>query len=469
MGDISNLTISQSCNNETGSITATATSKYAYPNADTLTIAIAGTTGWYYQVSGVASVTVTVDNLPNDNYTVTVRSTLHPNPNVKDVRNIIITCAPVSDIAITPIFTLPATVKFDISSNLNIVSVTPTPSIIPPSSDIDWTEEITSSTERSITGVVNQSLTNLTIGVTVVDVKGFSKYFEVYWKKDIYVKQCGANQSGSYTATKTAFSTISPIDAYNKAHALAVAEADANLVCDTDIKFEEIEMVDLSFAVSYSLEGQCWTCFHDYVPDAIFCTANKLMSFKDHYIYLHNQRNRKGSYYNKFAIVPPVVNPQAVAPGGGGDINALLPPPFKSQIEFVVANLLSKAYHAINWKSQYKTSGVIDEKKTFTAIMLYNHNQCSGEQPITLKRTTRNAEGVWRFNDFRDLVKDPNTIFLDKDGNVIPTNIMANKSFFKQSRFIGDYICVRMIFDNANTLSEIVLSDFSINDKVSYR
>lgn len=206
---------------------------------------------------------------------------------------------------------------------------------------------------------------------------------------------------------------------------------------------EPPSMVNLSFTVSYSLEGECWTCFHDYVPDAIFCTANKLMSFKDQRIYIHNQLNRKGLYYNVI--------------------------PFKSQIEFIIANLLSKATHAINWKTQYKKAGVIDEKRTFTAIMLYNHNQCSGEQPITLKRTTRNAEGVWKFNDFRDLLKSPTTVFLDKDGNVIPSSIMANKSFFKKSRFIGDYLCIRMIFDNAESLPEIVLSDFSINDKVSYR
>ena len=448
------LSVSQSCGtNQTGTINASAADNIYVPAGSTspyVTIYISGeSTGFeHYSSPGQGSTSVTVNNLPNDVYQVTATSTSSSTSTSKPVT---ITCAPVPDIVINPTYILPATLNLDIASNLVIKTDTYTGNTIP-GEMTSWTKTKVNDRKITAVGVINQNLNYLTVGVTVTDSSGYSEHLDIHWAKATYIKHCGANQSGSYTATKTAFSTVSVQDATDKAMAAARIEADAKLICDTDIKFREVQMIDLSFTVSYSLEAKCWTGFHDYIPDAIFCTANRVMSFKDQEIYLHNQRDRKGIYYNQFPIAPVV------------DVV-----PFKSQIEFVVSNLLTKAYHAINWKSQYKTEGVINERKTFTAIMMYNHNQCSGEQPITLKKTTRNAEGVWRFNEFRDLLKDPNTMFLDRDGNVIPASIMANKSFFKKSRFIGDYLCVRMIFDNAESLPEIVLSDFSINDKVSYR
>ena len=438
------LSVTQSCVNSTGTINASATDNTTVSAGSPrplVSIRIYGTdTGIeYYSPYAEGSTSITVNNLPNDYYEITANSTNGTNT----VEYATITCTPNPSISITPIYILPATLNLDIASNLDIRTDTYTGNTIP-SQMTSWTRTVVNSKKIATVGVINQNLNYLTVGVTVTDSSGYSKHLDIHWAKVTYTKHCGANQTGSYTAIKTAFSTVSIQDATDKAMVAAQLEADTNLKCDTDIKFREVEMVDLSFTVSYSLEAQCWTCFHDYIPDAIFCTANKLMSFKDQEIYIHNQRDRKGLYYNTDS-------------------------PYRSQIEFVIANLLTKAYHAINWKSQYKTEGVINERKTFTTIMMYNHNQCSGEQPITLKKTTRNAEGVWRFNEFRDLLKDPNTMFLDRDGNVIPASIMANKSFFKKSRFIGDYLCVRMIFDNAESLPEIVLSDFSINDKVSYR
>jgi len=434
-----NLTVTTSCDASGGTINASAYDT-SYNSEDyVVNISIYASDGGanYHAPQRNESTSITISGLTDDVYTVAATSTNQ----TTNVQEILVQCMPQSGIGITPILTLPGTITLDIASNLKIISDIYTGNS-KPDQMTDWTRTATSDKTIHCVGIINQNLNFLTFGVTVTDEQNFTQHLDIYWHKAIYTKTCGANQSGSYTATKTAFSFISIDDARIKAAAAANQDADANLKCDTDIRFVEVQMIDKSFAVSYSLEAEVWACFHDYVPDAIFCTANKLMSFKNQRIYIHNQSRLKGWFYNRG---------------------------YKSQIEFVVANLVSKAYHAINWKSQYKTDGVIDERKTFTAIMLYNHNQCSGEQPITLKKTTRNAEGVWRFNEFRDLIKNPQTIFLDEKGNVIPSNIMANKSFFKQSRFIGDYICVRMIFDNANLLSEIVLSDFSINDKVSYR
>lgn len=199
---------------------------------------------------------------------------------------------------------------------------------------------------------------------------------------------------------------------------------------------------DKSFTISFSMEINGWVALHDYTPDMIFSTANKLFSFKNNNIYVHNVPNKKGIYYDdtKHPAYIEMVNP--------------------SPQSILASN--------ISWRSQFKLNGVINETETLTHIMLYNDTQCSGIVPITYRSTTRNAEGLWNFNNFRDLVKNKNLIFLDANGNVIESNIDATKPFFKKTRFIANYLCVRFIFDNLKQ-ADFVLSDFALNARPSYR
>ena len=448
------LRVSSGCTGPLGFINATVSSNNYVPagsQPESVGIHIYGTeTGYeYYSAYQPGSASVSVNNLQNDYYEISAWGSSNTETTMV-VKYANLACTPPSDITITPNLSTPGTIVLDLTSVNDIATDVYTWDNNSLPSYVTLTKTTITSKKRHTVAVIDPIVNVLTFKVTVTDKIGYSEALTVYYRKVSYTKNCGANQVGTYTSIKSAFSLISMQDAYDKARNLAVAEADTNLKCDTDIKFEEVQMADTSFTVSYSLENQSWVCFHDYKPDAIFCTANLLMSFKETNIYIHNQINRKGRYYyNNLSTL---------------DITV-----YRSQIEFMIANLLSKAYHAINWKSQNTTERVINEKTTFNAIMIYNHNQCSGELPITLQKTTRNAEGVWRFNDFRDLVKDPNSIFLDIKGNVIPASLLSNKAFFKKSRFIGDYICVRLIFDNFEMQPEIVLSDFSINDKVSFR
>jgi len=449
MTGINNVTLrtTKSCSNYKGTITATVTSND--PEKDeSVSVQITDEDGVVLGTSAYVlyQSSVTVNNLPDGLYRVIAYGS--NNQDFEVISNITIDCVPPVDITITPNLTTPNTIRLDITSLQNILSDTYKDSS---GNAIPVNKTIISSKHYSIVSVVNPSLNSLNFTVTITDVTGYSENLTIYYRVRSYTKYCGANQTGSYTSTKGAFSLSSPANASANAYALAVADADANLKCDTDIKFEEVVMEDTSFTVSYSLENKSWSCFHDYKPDAIFCTANFLMSFKETKIYIHNQLDKKGWFYNQPSLEVPV------------------PIPFKSQIEFVAPNILTKSYHSVSWKTQVKISGIIIEHITFDTIMIYNHNQCSGEVTIIPNKTTRNAEGVWRFNDFRDLIKDPNSIFLDSKGNVIPTAISSSKSFYKQARFISDYICSRLIFNNGSRFTEIVLSDFSINDKVSYR
>jgi hypothetical protein len=438
------LKTTKSCSNYKGTITATVTSQDPL-REENVSAKIYDEDGKLLGASAYVMYqsSVTVNNLDDGPYTVVAYGS--KNPDLEIINNITIDCVPPVDITITPNLTTPNTIRLDITSLQNILSDTYTNSSGTP---ISVNKSILSPKHYSIVSVIDPSSTpSLNFIVTITDVTGYSENLTIYYRVRSYTKYCGANQTGSYTSTKGAFSLSSPANANANAYALAVADADVNLKCDTDIKFEEVVMEDTSFTVSYSLENKSWSCFHDYKPDAIFCTANFLMSFKETKIYIHNQYNKKGRFYNQLPT----------------DI------PAKSQIEFVAPNLLTKVYHSVSWKTQVKIEGIVNEYLTFDTVMIYNHNQCSGEVTVIPHKTTRNAEGIWRFNDFRDLMKSQDSKFLDDKGNVYPDAISSSKSFYKQARFISDYICARLTFNNKEVYTEIVLSDFSINDKVSYR
>jgi hypothetical protein len=210
-------------------------------------------------------------------------------------------------------------------------------------------------------------------------------------------------------------------------------------------KFEELgseDIEDKSFTISYSMALKSWVSLHDYHPDFLAFTANQVLSFKDNTVYLHNVKGVKCRYYDD------TIHP--------------------SHVEFVVVDMLTKLYNNVVWKSQIYKNGVIDNRKTLTSVILFTENRCSGEVPVNYLKTTRNAEGIWKFNDFRDMVKDASQKFIDNEGKLIPDNIAQKKAFFKQSRLYGDYLCVRLIFDNQEQ-TDLVLSDFNINNRVSPR
>ena len=94
----------------------------------------------------------------------------------------------------------------------------------------------------------------------------------------------------------------------------------------------------------------------------------------------------------------------------------------------------------------------VNENLTFTHIMVYNNNQCSGL--ISLKnyskimRKTRNTKEKWSFNEFRDMVIDPIVAFLDEDKQLIASNIATKKAWFNKNLFLSKFAVVRFQHDN---------------------
>lgn len=179
--------------------------------------------------------------------------------------------------------------------------------------------------------------------------------------------------------------------------------------------------------LSYSPEANGWISMHDYSPDSMASSRKDLVSIKATKAYRHNAKDKPGVFY------------QGVI--------------FPSQIDicFNPASNETLLFSSFNWKSKSSDlNGASLNKDTFTSAMVYDSSRCSGNVPLLWMHNIRNAEGEFRFNNFRDMIKDQNIPFMDKSGNVINWNIDQNKKWISQGRFIGSHVILRLVYDNVS-------------------
>lgn len=212
---------------------------------------------------------------------------------------------------------------------------------------------------------------------------------------------------------------------------------------DTDY-FEEV-----STTFSYSLDGNSWVCEHDYFPNAYVYTNLGLYtihSTPNSSLYKHNSLLNKGNFYGTI---------------------------FESFVDLMFNSRpdLSKLYQSISWSTQ--VTGVNNENyyfKTIDAIRVYNDFQATQEIdiPDNTFGISRNLEGIWNFNSFRDVVTNKNLPIISKEGRIQETNININRSWFEKSNFIYTFIVVRMIMKNLenNTIS---IQNVNVKSRISDR
>lgn len=213
---------------------------------------------------------------------------------------------------------------------------------------------------------------------------------------------------------------------------------------------KDISDLELSLTMSYSVRDNVWICKHDYFPNYIFSTRNKLFFVQNVIgatnkgrVIEHNVGN-KGEFWNQTSFFK-----------------------YKSYMDVVFKqpNIISKIFDSVNWKSEIiDTTGVNLKNKTITHIMLYNSTQCSGTITIDtstgtwFKPNCTNVQETWKFNDYKDVIKDKTLPFLDNNNAIISTNINNNKNWFDKSLFIDKFVVVRFIYDN------VVNNDIYISD-----
>jgi len=211
---------------------------------------------------------------------------------------------------------------------------------------------------------------------------------------------------------------------------------------DTDNFAEE------SKTFSYNLDTNTWICEHDYFPICYPTTNLGLYAISSESdLYKTNSLITKGLYFGV---------------------------KFKSYVDLIfnTRHDLSKIYQSVSWTTitRDRATNAILFFKTIDAIRLYNNYQCT--ELIELLPDTlsldRNVEGVWNFNEFRDMVINRDLPIVDKYGSIIESNINNNRSWFEKSNFIHTFIVVRMIMNNTDN-KEVTIQNVNIKSRISDR
>lgn len=241
----------------------------------------------------------------------------------------------------------------------------------------------------------------------------------------------------------------------------------------------------VSFAFSDLVQGQkgYWESFHDYVPYMYSYAKTDVHSFNDgsYDIWRHNDYDNMGLFYDKLF-------------------------PFEIEVISNMVPQIDKLYTSFNFLAEVKdrVDGqflINDHHAGFDQYMTFGNNSSSGLRNIEYLVNIRKNGSEWSINQFRDLSIDvtdtstyltgpylgsnyilpgqnvvggqnqgtvtsiPQSIFnvsgMNEDVNPLYTD--ANKPWYKQSKFIGKYMGIRLRSDNsANKLINLysVLADF---------
>lgn len=208
---------------------------------------------------------------------------------------------------------------------------------------------------------------------------------------------------------------------------------------------------DESFTLSWSIEDNGWTFYHDYIPDYYFRIRKKLFSIKNRRIYKHNA-GAPGKFYN--------IDPSAFF------------------MDLVFRDDQDMILNTVNWIAEVLNSLEHEQEfKTFTHITVWNNQQCTGRialsdvQDILQYVTSSKIQGYWSFNDFRDKV-------IQRDGNFLrdlfsnfavdPGKLATNRMWYDDMLMEDKYFVVRLEYDNVQG-NRIVFHEAEINQNTSDR
>jgi hypothetical protein len=231
---------------------------------------------------------------------------------------------------------------------------------------------------------------------------------------------------------------------------LDVLPEDVNFI--NGVPYKEERVLDIknnlytknnSNTLSFNLDWKRWVAEHDYLPQFYINTNkrnyaginNTLVTptgfVEEVFTYITNENKAKaGKYFH--------------------DANNVI---YESYIDLLFNSRydLSKWYKSVLWRTTVKDSNNKNiEQATIDAIMLYTDYQCSGRTELNVKDFSliRNSEGLWNFNDFRDLAKSINDLPVTNDGSYDVQKVYLNRNWFDKSDFISNFILVRLIMNN---------------------
>lgn len=199
---------------------------------------------------------------------------------------------------------------------------------------------------------------------------------------------------------------------------------------------------DYSWTCSYYPGLKMWASRHYYNPDVYMTTRRGVFTyFKDS---------------NKFKFL------------NGGFLENL---GCKIDVVFNEPKVIDKRYISILWNTLMTNHDNITLPNiTFDRIIVYNYNRHSNrielENYVFPYGNVRQTGGTWKFNDFRDMLKNKSSVVMDKfDIEELQYEVINSADieddWTQQGKFIDDFIVVRFIFFPRDNIIQI--NDVGIN------
>ena len=201
----------------------------------------------------------------------------------------------------------------------------------------------------------------------------------------------------------------------------------SDIVYGAKINFENT-LTKEYFTTAYYPEIQSWASMYDFggLPEFSTYTLDKVYSFNSNTLFQHNSNLQNSLFYNRTVPYASFVEPILNTPAGTKRFSSF--------------SILTKVF---------KKNGVVDYLKTFTSYFVRNSYQISKKLNFLNTQTSRNSEGYFNANDFRDLTRDNNLPLLT--GTIITqpnaANINVNKHWSKQKKFVDYYLIPRLEFN----------------------
>jgi hypothetical protein len=212
--------------------------------------------------------------------------------------------------------------------------------------------------------------------------------------------------------------------------------------------FEDVppeELLDHSFTMSFSVKGDGWVFFHDYLPDMYFHTRSRLYNTKDSAIYTYHELGNYGIFHDQ----------------AGSPKSFFIDVVFQSDKDLIL--------ETVNWVTEMLLGSTDQPFQTLTHITIWNSHQHTGRIPVDkiqafTELTARRTKGEWILNDFRNILVSKGTEFLQDlfhDYLVVTAQADANQAWYNKELLIDKWFCVRFELDNT-AANSLVLHDTTI-------
>jgi hypothetical protein len=208
-----------------------------------------------------------------------------------------------------------------------------------------------------------------------------------------------------------------------------VLRSDNGTVCHHFTDSPPVE--DRSFTLSWSLLGNSWVFYHDYLPDMYFHTRDQLYSVRDNRIYRHND-GAPGVYYEGA--------------------------PKSFFIDIVFPDAHDFTLHTATWTTELLNSlGTERLFETLTHVSVWNSYQHSGRIPLSqvweeLHYTNiRRTRGEWSFNDFVNILREQPGDFVSslfQNYALQQGAVDTEAAWYDKGQLQDRWVCLRLELDN---------------------